>query len=466
MTSRVPVLLVALFATVAVGLVLAWQPHGDDVTTGDEPHYVAIADAIARDHSFSPVKAYVREARRSRDFPPGAPSEARVVAQNRNHLVHGPHGWYSIHNVGLPMVVAPAAAIGSTFAVRMTMIALGAAIVLLLWRLAAPYFPSERVRGLVLIPLCLSLPIMVASTQIYPDLPGGALCLLGLFAVMQAQGGASTKRLLAFVVPLAYLPWLHLRFALPALILVAAVTFAHSHHVARRRSGLWLALPLVVSASLLALYNSWAFGSFSGPYTGDAVSASWHSAMVLLGLGVDQNQGIVVQQPLHLVGLWFLVPFLRSNRVLGGTIVAVVAAILVPNAAHPAWYGGVSFAGRFGWAASLVFMPVTLFGLSRVTALQPVVLRVLLSAAGALQVWYLVEALRDWQSLYNPVDLPPLGRYSLHFGVLGRWLPALYDTRSALGHVPNAVAVLAVVWLVALGAWWSHARNERGGCLP
>jgi hypothetical protein len=103
---------------------------------------------------------------------------------------------------------------------------------------------------------------------------------------------------------------------------------------------------------------------------------------------------------------------------------------------------------------SLAFMPVTLFGIGRLAIVRPALLRVLLALGGALQLWYLLDALRDSRSLTHLSDLVPLDRYSAHFGALGRWLPALYDTGTALGHVPNAVAVVAVVWLVVLGALW------------
>jgi hypothetical protein len=38
------------------------------------------------------------------------------------------------------------------------------------------------------------------------------------------------------------------------------------------------------------------------------------------------------------------------------------SSLIVPNSLHPAWYGGMSFAGRFNWPGAVVFMVPTLAG--------------------------------------------------------------------------------------------------------
>ena len=64
--------------------------------------------------------------------------------------------------------------------------------------------------------------------------------VIGL-AIARAEDGATTGQLLPSSLALALLPWLHLRFAVPAALLVAALTFAHAR-AAARRPAVWLAV--------------------------------------------------------------------------------------------------------------------------------------------------------------------------------------------------------------------------------
>ncbi len=441
-----------VFVTTTVGLLLAWSFHVASITTGDEPHYLIVADAISVDRTFNPENSYVREVRRHADYPPGLPLVERVMEENAPHLVHGPHGWYSVHGVGLSLLIAPAAAIGGESGARSVSVATGLAVVVLLWAMSGRFLASSRIRAIALTPLCLALPVVSAATQIYPDLAGGALCLLGLLGIIWAREGMPMARLLVVATAVAFLPWLHLRFAVPATLLVAAITWASSRRDGGiSRTHLVLTVPLATSAVALAIYNWWAFGSVSGPYGGEAMSIGRHSLMVLVGLGVDQNQGILAQQPLHLVGLFFLVAFVRRHRLLGGTMIAVIAAIVLPSAAHPAWYGGYAFAGRFGWAPSLVLMPATLFGLGWLSDHRRVAFRWAVALGVAVQLWYLGHLFTGFERLYPVEPAPHREAYSIHFSAIGRWLPSLYDTAWAFRHLPNAIAVVLAVAVVLVG---------------
>ena len=329
-TARVPTLPVLLlgFLCCALAMLAAWGSPGRSLAAGDETHYLVLADGLVHDASLSPARAYVRAAEDGLQSGP-PPVAERVLANNGVHLVHGPHGWYSVHGVGLAALIAPAALVGDEFGARLVMIAVGAAIVAIVWALAGLLVTSTNARLMAVVPLCISLPVVVSSTQIYPDLPGGALCLLGLLAVLWAEAGASLRRLVPCAAALALLPWLHLRFAVPAVVLVAALAWARPRAVA------WLVAPLAVSAATLLGYHWWAFGSVTGPYGDDAVAVGWRSVMVLVGLGVDQNQGLVVQQPLHLVGLFFLVPFVRARPLVAWPMLMVIASIVLPSRGAP-----------------------------------------------------------------------------------------------------------------------------------
>ena len=55
------------------------------------------------------------------------------------------------------------------------------------------FFGRRRDRLVATLPLCVSLPFLPGVAQIYPDLLGGGLCLLGLFALFHVVRGSTSK---------------------------------------------------------------------------------------------------------------------------------------------------------------------------------------------------------------------------------------------------------------------------------
>jgi hypothetical protein len=85
--------------------------------------------------------------------------------------------------------------------------------------------------------------------------------------------------------------------------------------------------PVVISVVLLVGYNTYAFNDPTGPYSSGALVANSVSAMVFVGLLIDQNQGLIVQQPLHMLGIGALGLLLRRDRLGFATIVLVLQLV-------------------------------------------------------------------------------------------------------------------------------------------
>jgi hypothetical protein len=189
-------------------------------TNGDEPHYVLQAVSIARDLDLDMADEYDDPALIQQAY--GAPS-----VEPDAFAFPGGHGLASVHTAGLPLLLAPVAAVTvDTHLMRMEMAliaAIGAALLMaLLQRLA---IGSPVARWLAWAAVVLSAPVVVYAVSLYPEVPGMTM-LLGAVLLL-ARGRPGPWALGAASVLAAYLPWLNVRFvALTAVLALVALWHA------------------------------------------------------------------------------------------------------------------------------------------------------------------------------------------------------------------------------------------------
>jgi hypothetical protein len=323
--------------------------------TGDEPHYLVLADAIANDHSVQVKAAYDRDAESRRIYGP---------VDWENHTRRTAAGTFSIHSLGLAALIAIPFKQFGVPGVRVVLSILVAAVPFLLFGIART-IGLDRPAAVVLA-LCsgFSLPFLAASGQVFPDLPTGVILLALCFGVLvSSQRPLGALGLTGMGIMLAILPWFHLKNVLPAAILALGLVVIEGRRSLWRdglKRGLWCVVPALCSVILLACYNHAAFGSVAGPYSATDAGATLRQAtMIFLGLHFDQAQGIFAQQPLFLLALPGIGIFFRKSPVVACTVVATYFSVLVPNSIHPCWYGCASLSGRFMWSiAALWFFPL------------------------------------------------------------------------------------------------------------
>jgi hypothetical protein len=172
-------------------------------TTGDEPHYLITAESIAYDLDVDLRNDYASadRVRRVVNVYPLAPDA--FVYKDSGEL-------RPFRGVGLPAVLAPAVRIGGLTGARLMMILIAALLADQLYRLLRdlrlrwPY----RVPAWVAAVFCL--PVLVFTTQIYPELAGALLVVVALRVMVV---GASRPAALALgSSAAAALVWLHVRY--------------------------------------------------------------------------------------------------------------------------------------------------------------------------------------------------------------------------------------------------------------
>ena len=215
----------ALAFAVYLAVFLVMRPE----TTGDEPHYLIIAESLAFDGDVSLANDYASRERVLRvvtQFPLPKLFQARVYTESGE--VRPTHG------VGLPAVLAPAVAVGGLTGARIVMLVIAALLADQLYRLLRDLRFRRRYRTLAWASVVFCLPVLAFANQIYPELPGALLVLVSLRIMI--RGRPSPAALVFGSTLAAALVWLHVRYVSLSLAVLLGLAIAAFSDV-RLKSG-------------------------------------------------------------------------------------------------------------------------------------------------------------------------------------------------------------------------------------
>lgn len=451
-SARRPVLL-CLPALIYLSATIFTHQRGDDGPTGDEPSYLQVAESIVSDADVNLDNNHERFGPHPKD----------------SHCVQRDHGWFSVHNIGLAALVALPATVGGPIGARLMLALFAGLVAPVLYRVMNAIWNQPRGSCMMALALALGMPLVHASSQIYPDLPAGILVLVLAAEAMAAEDECTTLNWCPLLAPgaVAILPWLHIKYAAPALVACLWCAFARPW----RRSSL-SAAALVASLAILGWYNWYAFGKPTGPYAhGRALHAGLNSFIVFMGLHFDQAQGMFLQQPLWLLGLIGLAPMWRASRRNCLFWALLYAAAILPNSMHPNWYGGCSFIGRFGATAVLLWAIPVAYAARTLFAADLRVPTALVVASLTVQLCLACNWLAGGENLLNHCERPDLWRPCIwaYNGFFPHWvrdyLPYWQPYLTFWRYPANFSALVVAGGLVIGGFSLPRRRSLAWGCL-
>jgi hypothetical protein len=468
LVARLLPFLVALAVYTAGYAVMDGEPNGIALT-GDEPHYVLESWSLVEDLDRNLADEYAAF------FP--------TTFQRHAYGYTAPGQLISVHNVGLPLLLTPAALVdrdkaistpgrevapggssGRWARVEMLLIsALAASLLLGLLR-------QLQLAGAVLVyavwgAVVFSLPLLAGAAQLYPEMPAAALVLLSLRCIAMPNPGR--RQILLASVAAALLPWLHVRYW----ILVAGLCIGLVVRVGLGRREIVRALaPVGLSAVAMAVafqvwYGSPLFNAqYRLPETGAAVHANgsfWYRH--LAGNLLSPEQGWLPLAPvgiLAVAGLGYLC-WRYGWWAICGTAVAVVYVVAVGSADQ-----GNTTPARY----LLPVMPLAAIPLLAVVSnVRPA--RVAFWALLALSVAFSVDGTTHAGLIYND-GAGGASRLALSVKLRSLW-PQLFPARAGANAYPDAA--MTVAWVIGLAflAWLFVAardelqvRRRRGGPRP
>jgi len=296
--------------------------------TGDEPHYLIMAQSLWRDGDLDLANDYAAED--WREYTPG-PVTPHYGAPRRDGRP------FPAHSPGLAVLLAPFYAAGGRAACVVVLAFLAAGLAVEVRRL------SQRVTGsaeaaLLAYAAALGPPLFFYSFHIYTELPS-ALALatsLDLLTMTPGVGGAALAALLA-----SALPWLHVKMIPAALALGVLALW-------RLRARPLVAFVAVALAMALgfALYYQSIFGQPSplALYAGLPAEAQASPWPALFGLLLDRSFGLLPYAPVFLLALAGLPALVRLRA---WPHLLVGAAVVAPLFTWRMWWGGQCPPARF-----------------------------------------------------------------------------------------------------------------------
>jgi hypothetical protein len=391
--------------TLTVGVfVIALRLRLGGLPQGDEPHYLALAQAIVEYHTFDPTAVYA-----NRDYWAYYPAEidAHVAVVDGRPV--------PFHNIGAPLLFAlPFLLWGRAGAQLVTLIA-AVLTVVNIYRLQREHGVTIGYAGFVTVAFALGSPLYVYASMLFVEPIGMLFVIFAARVVLAPQ--VSAWRLMLASAGIGFLPWVHGRYAI--FPVTFGVLFALRIHRQFGRNGVWpylrTLLPMGVLAAGLEVFNLVAYHSLSpAPGSTDALGEGLlrlDPIHGLLYLAFDGRFGLFSNYPvlaLALAGL--LLSLSRAQWWLHLVLLGTVIPYAVAVATYPNWPGGYTPPGRLLSIVTplfAVYVAVVLqrldhwlmLGAAQLTVLYAFVLSVLSDIVPAERFRWLV-------STYNA----PLGR--------------------------------------------------------
>ena len=425
---------------------------------GDEPHYLIIAESVAKDRDLDVRNNYLR------DF-----DDYHIYGLTIPHVYNVPRGWMPAHMPGLGILVAAPFAIAG---------APGARILLMLIAGTLPFIvlsvlrrSGETVDDLAVWTACgltVAVPTLFGAPQIYPDLPAGVLTLaLTVWLLLRSITPGSAPGWAAFWLGAGLLPWLHVKYAGTTLALIVGGLLLGAQKPQTLKPSAPILLSPLVAFGIVTLigFHLWAFGTPFGPprASHELTTSPARAAEIFLGLHLDQSQGMFVQHPLLVAGVAGLPWLLRSRPAFAILWLAVYASAILPNSLELARYGGNGPVGRFGWTAMWLW---TIPAAMLVVDFRGRIARYVRPAVFVAFAYQTALALR-WLAtpgiMFPHLDPP---RDSMFPERVQPWLPSFYfwDFSGYWRFGANLIA-LGIVLLVFCAGMLAALQDRRGAAL-
>jgi hypothetical protein len=418
----------------------------------DEAHYLVIAQSVLEDGDLQIENNHAR-----RDYAAYLAGDLRP-----DYLTRGRDGAiYSMHAIGLPLLVAPAFALAGYHGVVWLLVVVAASGATLLWSVARRVGGSASGATTAWLAVAGSMPFVLLGFSVFPEITAGS-CALAALCWPGRDEGDPVRTWLLRGLAVAALPWLGTKYAPMSVVIVAALAL----RARNTGSGARLAAaagPWVASVACWLAFFGWIWGTPSpaAPY---GAGARLSIANLVVGgpaLFLDQHYGVFVYAPalmLALPGLWCLWRDGGSARRLGIEIALAIGVLAATAGSFQTWWGGSIAPGRqVGAALLLAGVPIARWHTH--VAAQPlrralVQVLVLVGLAASLSM---VVGRDGWVAASGRDGAPAMVEWLGPGRELARGLPSAIGMRDRPATFYGVVAV----WLAVVGGAAWLARRWR-----
>jgi hypothetical protein len=333
--------------------IAAWTALHDRLPDGDEPHYLIMTQSLIHDGDLQIENNHNR----------GDYLDYYTNGLPPDYLRRGSDEQiYSIHAPGLSALVLPAFVVAGYAAVVIFLILVCAAGVALMWRAVYVLTGQVGASWMAVLGVGSSAPFFLHSFSIFPDPVGAAIVAAAVALLIEldttdvAAGESSTAtqsmarvRVIAVGGALAFLPWLHTRFALIAGAAGLCIALRLLSRPSRWSNVAWFGVVPVVSAAGWLLFFWVIYGTVDprAPYGGSRQNAIAWMANGATGLAFDQQFGLLTNAPVMVLAIVGFVVLGRTRPRLAVELLAIGVPYAAVVTSFAMWWGGWSAPARF-----------------------------------------------------------------------------------------------------------------------
>jgi hypothetical protein len=303
---------------------------------GDEPHYLVIAQSLWRDGDLRIENNHTR----------GDYREYFPQPLDPHYLTRGANGEiYSIHPVGLPILLAPVYAAGGYRGVVAALVGMSALAAALAWRWAAAVTGSASAATYAWAVVAASAPYLFNTFTVYPEIAAALAVMVGI----------TTRTPWVLGLACGSLPWLSTKYAPMSAALLATGLVSGAGSASWRlppiRSLVAAAVPYgaLLAAWLTFFYVIWGTPAPQAPYGAMPQTTPWNLVFGAPGLLFDQEYGLLPYAPAYALAATGLLALWRAGgekRAVALRIGVVFAALLGTVGAFRIWWGGSASPSR------------------------------------------------------------------------------------------------------------------------
>lgn len=327
--------------------------------SGDEPHYMVMAQSLWRDHD---LKIENNHARGDYKEYFGRDLDPHFLTRGKDREI------YSVHPVGMPVLITPVLAAGGYDLVVAFFIMMAATAATLAWAWVAATTGAPGTTTLAWAAIVFSAPFLINSFTIYPEVPAALVVAVAALVALRPAADRRPRHDVMVSMLAGLLPWLSTKYA-PMSAAIIAVAFGrvwwpmHAGERADRSLFALLRLGGPYALSLLGwfsfFYAYWGKPWPSAPYGRLVQTEIGNTLFGVPGLFFDQEYGLLAYAPayvLGLFGLWTMARRPGALRRLAGEVTLIVLALAGTVGAFRIWWGGSAAPGRPMVSGLLLFM--------------------------------------------------------------------------------------------------------------
>ena len=349
-------------ATVILSGLAAWKltrPGTGVFPTGDEPHYLVLAQSLWRDGDLKIENNHTRE-----DYKEYYPGDLKP-----HYLTRGAdQEIYSIHPIGMPLLMAPVYGAGGYDAVIFALILMAAAAATLAWWWTMGALNAPGAATFAWAAIACTAPFLFNTFTVYPEIVAALAVMIALVLAVKTEpsrpglhpatqsprgGGPGLGRWLAIGIACASLPWLSTKYSpMSAVLLLVVLARLKGPGSFLRNPKVWaVATPYALSlaAWFAFFYIIWGVPRPQAPYGSMTQTTPVNVVFGAPGLLFDQEYGLLAFAPVYilaatgLAALWRARGDLRRQAI---EITLIFGALIGTVGAFRLWWGGAAAPAR------------------------------------------------------------------------------------------------------------------------